>query len=145
MFCISDGTDHLVTSYPRSFLVNSWPNSSDTSSSDNESGKPLSINAPNVVVSMDSTVYKAYRYIVYASSTTRAVERITFDGRFHLTLASGLPHPHGVAVDQRTSNVYYSDSRLGIIDLVDFDGRYRVRCVSGLQRAGGLVFDHQTG
>ena len=94
---------------------------------------------------MDCTVHKDSSFIVYASSTTRTVERVTLDGRFRLTLASGLPKPHGVAVDQRTLNVYYSDAQLGFIALVDFEGRYRVQCLSGLQRAGGLAFDHVTG
>lgn len=83
--------------------------------------------------------------MVYTSATTRTVERVTLDGIRRLTLASGLPKPHGVAVDQLTSNVYYSDAQLGLIGLVDFEGRYRVQCVSGLQRAGGLAFDHVTG
>jgi DNA-binding beta-propeller fold protein YncE len=110
-----------------------------------ETGKPLSVSSPAVVESMDSTVYKGYSFIVYASSTTHTVERVSLDGRFQVTLASGLPKPHGVAVDQKTQNVYYSDAVLGFIELVDFEGRFRVRCLSGLQRSGGLAFDHVTG
>jgi hypothetical protein len=100
----SDNTKRLISSYPRSFLAHTWPVSDCVNSNGSmETGKPLSVSSPAVVESMDSTVYKGYSFIVYASSTTHTVERVSLDGRFQVTLASGLPKPHGVAVDQKNA------------------------------------------